>query len=131
MAGKTNKKLREETIKVLKESEIKKEVTRLKKLYKELGKDKIKFLEGIINEAAFMKITLEETRTTLLEEGMTEIFEQGKQKFKRNNPSVDIYTTFINRYSNVMKQLIDLLPKQEKKTENDALMAFLNKGVNK
>lgn len=78
-----------------------------------------------------MKITLAEIRQVLLEEGTTEWFEQGEQKFKRKHPSVDIYTTMVNRYSNVMKQLIDLLPPEEKKEEVDSLMQFVKKGISK
>lgn len=127
----TNVKLRENTQKIIKEKEIKAEVARIKKMYKELSKEKIKVVEGLINEAAFMKITLEETRQTLLEEGTTEWFEQGEQRFKRKHPSVDIYTTMVNRYSNVMNQLINLLPEGEKKKEGDALMDFVKKGIKK
>lgn len=126
---KPNNKLRENTVKVLKEKEIKSEISRIRKLYKELPKEKVKVLEGLIQEAAFMKITLKEIRQVLVEEGTTELFEQGSQKFKRKNPSVDIYTTMINRYSNVMKQLIDLFPPEKKKEETDALMSFVKKGV--
>lgn len=128
---KPNNKLRENTVKVLKEKEIKSEINRIKKLYKELPREKVKVVEGLINEAAFMKITLEETRQTLLEEGTTELFEQGEQKFVRKHPLVDIYTTMVNRYSNIMKQLIDLFPPEEKKQETDELINFIKKGVEK
>ena len=33
----------------------------------------------------------------------------------------------IQRYSNVMKQLIDYMPVEEKKEEQDELIAFLNR----
>ncbi|TCO69511.1 hypothetical protein [Marinisporobacter balticus] len=128
---KPNNNLRENTVKVLKEKEIKSEIARVKKLYKKLPKEKTKVLEGLINEAAFMKITLQELRENILEKGTTELFEQGEQKFIRKNPMVEIYTTMISRYSNVMKQLIDLFPEEEKKPEVDALMDFVKKGINK
>ena len=98
-----------------KEKNIKQEVNRIKKLYKEFPKDKIKALEGLINEVAFIKVSLEELRENLLTNGFTEVFEQGEQRFNRERPEVKIYTTFIQRYSNVMKQLIDLLPPEVKK----------------
>ena len=110
-----------------KEKNIKQEVNRIKKLYKEFPKDKIKALEGLINEAAFIKVSLEELRENLLANGFTEVFEQGEQRFNRERPEVKIYTTFIQRYSNVMKQLIDLLPPEVKKEEADELLEFLNR----
>lgn len=111
-----------------KEKNIKQEINRVKKLYKDFPKDKVKAIEGLINEAAFMKITLQETREDLIKFGMTELFEQGSQSFKRERPEVKIYTTLIQRYSNVMKQLIDLLPEEEKTKEKDELTEFLSKG---
>ena len=110
-----------------KEKNIKQEVNRIKKLYKEFPKDKIKALEGLINEAAFIKVSLEELRENLLANGFTEVFEQGEQRFNRERPEVKIYTTFIQRYSNVMKQLIDLLPQEVKKEEAYELLEFLNR----
>ena len=110
-----------------KEKKIKQEINRVKKLYKDFPKDKVKALDGLIQEAAFMKISLEEMREDLLVNGLTEIFEQGSQKFDRERPQVKIYTTFMQRYSGVMKQLIDLLPEEEKKEEVDELLEFLKK----
>lgn len=106
-------------------------MARIKKTYKELPKEKVKVVEGLINEAAFMKITLEETRETLMTEGTTELFEQGEQRFTRKHPCVDIYTTMINRYSTVMKQLIEFMPPEEKKEKTDELMAFVKRGIKK
>ncbi|WP_122639848.1 MULTISPECIES: hypothetical protein [unclassified Romboutsia] len=114
--------------KLEKEKKIKTEINRLKKIYKDFPKEKVKVLEGLIQEAAFMKISLEEMREDLLTNGLTEIFEQGSQSFDRERPQVKIYTTFMQRYSRVMKQLIDLLPEEEKKEEADELLAFLSKG---
>lgn len=111
-----------------KEKNIKQEINRVKKLYKDFPRDKVKAIEGLINEAVFMKITLQETREDLIKFGMTEMFEQGSQSFKRERPEVKIYTTLIQRYSNVMKQLIDLLPEREKNEEKDELTEFLSKG---
>lgn len=114
--------------KLEKEKKIKQEINRVKKIYKDFPKDKVKVLEGLIQEAAFMKISLEEMREDLLTNGLTELFEQGSQRFERERPQVKIYTTFMQRYSGVMKQLIDLLPEEQKKEEADALLEFLSKG---
>ena len=107
---------------------IKQEINKIKKIFKDFPKDKIKVLEGLINEAAFMKVSLEDTRSDLIKNGLTELFEQGEQSFNRERPEVKIYTTFMQRYSGVMKQLIDLLPVEVKKQESDTLMEFIKKG---
>lgn len=103
------------------------EKNRIKKVYKDIPREKLKVVEGLISEASFMKITLEEVRTDLLKNGMTEIFEQGPNVYNRKRPEVEIYTSLIQRYSQVMKQLIDYMPVQEQKEESDELKEFLKR----
>lgn len=106
---------------------INQEKNRIKKVYKDIPREKLKVVEGLISEASFMKITLEEARADLLKNGMTEIFEQGPNVYNRKRPEVEIYTSLIQRYSQVMKQLIDYMPEEEQKEENDELKEFLNR----
>lgn len=111
-----------------KKKRIKSEITKLKKLYKNLPKEKLKAAEGLIQEAAFMRVTLEETRHIIDKEGVVEVFEQGSQKFLREHPATKVYNTMINRYAAVCKQLFDMLPDQEAtKQAEDELMAFVKK----
>lgn len=109
------------------EKKIKQEINRIKKLYKDLEKDKVKVVEGLITEASFMKLTLQELREDLFKNGMTELYENGPQVVNRERPETKIYSTMIQRYSNVMKQLIDYMPEEEQKEENDELKEFLNR----
>ncbi len=111
-----------------KEDKIKKEINRIKKLYRDFNKDKARVLEGLIKEAAFMKVELEELRNDLLITGLTELFVQGEQCFNRERPESKLYTSFIQRYSQVMKQLIEMLPAEEKKEEETNLEKFVQKG---
>ncbi|HBG5343083.1 TPA: hypothetical protein KQG29_000414 [Clostridioides difficile] len=111
-----------------KEKKIKQEVSRLKKNYKDLEKEKVKILDGLVNEAAFLKVSLEETREILTKEGLTEIFKQGKQEFERERLQVKIYLNFMKLYSSVMKQLIDIIPSEIKQEEEDELIEFIKKG---
>ena len=109
------------------EKKIKQEINRIKKLYKDLEKDKVKVVEGLITEASFMKLTLQELREDLFKNGMTELYENGPQVVNRERPETKIYSTMIQRYSNVMKQLIDYMPEEKQKEENDELKEFLNR----
>ena len=109
------------------EKKIKQEINRVKKLYKDIAKEKTKVIEGLISEAAFMKLSLEELREDLFKNGMTELYENGPQVVKRERPETKIYTTLIQRYSNVMKQLIDYMPEEKQKEENDELKEFINR----
>ena len=111
-----------------KQKAISKEIRKLRRLFKNLPKDKKKAAEGLIQEAAFMKVTLEETRYIIDCEGIIENFEQGAQKFKREHPATKVYNTMINRYAAVCKQLFEMLPDPgADKQAEDELMAFVKK----
>lgn len=64
----------------------------------------------------------------MLKNGLTELFEQGPNEYTRERPEVKIYNSFFKTYSSVMKQLIDLLPKEVKEDESNELMDFIKKG---
>lgn len=124
MMAKKNEQLEKE---LERKEKIESEVKRLKKLYKGFPKVKKDALDGLINESAFMKAMLEETRLDILSKGMFEIFEQGSQRFERERPSVKTYSTLIQKYATVQKQLIDILPPEEQKKETDELAEFMKK----
>lgn len=109
------------------EKKIKQEINRIKKLYKDLPKDKVKVVDGLVTEASFMKLSLEELRADLFKNGHTELYENGSQVCTRERPQSKVYATMIQRYSNVMKQLIDYMPEEEKKEEKDELLEFLSR----
>lgn len=114
-----------------KDKRIKLEKKKLKKLFENLSEDKIKAAEGLIQEAAFMRVTLEETRYIIDNEGVLEAFEQGSQKFMREHPATKVYNTMINRYAAVCKQLFEMVPDPETaKQANDEFMEFV-KGAKK
>ncbi|MCR1952994.1 hypothetical protein NSA50_18500 [Clostridium sp. DSM 100503] len=110
-----------------KDKEIKKEINRLKKLYKDIDKDKAKALEGLIKDAAFMKVSLEGFREVLTREGITEIFKQGKQELKVERQESKLYLPYIQKYTQVMKLLIDAMPAEKQVEEEDRLKQFANR----
>lgn len=115
-----------------KDRQTKKEMLKLRRLFKNLPKDKMKAADGLIQEAAFMKVTLEETRHVIDQEGILEKFEQGSQKFLREHPATKVYNTMIQRYTTVCKQLFDMIPDPDAgKQAEDELMAFVKSRVRK
>ena len=113
------------------EKKIKQEINRLKKIYKDLPKDKAKVVEGLITEVAFMKLTLEELRQDIFLNGEFELYENGAQVVKRERPESKKYDARCKTYSSVMKQLIDYMPIEQKKEEEDELINFLSRGNKK
>lgn len=110
-----------------KEKMIKREISKLKKLFKDLPKDKLKAAEGLIHEAAFMRATLAEARERIDTDGILDWFEQGPNAYYREHPATKVYNTMIQRYATVSKQIFDMLPDDAGKEVEDDLMAFVKK----
>lgn len=103
-------------------------IRKLKKLLKLIPEDRKAIGEKLIEEISFMSITLTELKNTISDQGVVDLFEQGKQKFMRESPALKAYNTTIQRYSLLYKQLTDLLPKPEPSDKTkDELMNFINK----
>lgn len=113
--------------KIQKDKLIKAELRKLNKFFKNIQEDKQKIIKGLKEQAAFMYATLIELQEIMNNEGPVEMFEQGKQKMLREHPASKVYNSMIKNYSSVIKQLLELIPAEDKKTAEDELMAFVKK----
>lgn len=92
----------------LRETRIRTEYNRLKRLLKPLSKDKLAAAQGIIERVSFMAITLEDLEADINAHGATEAFSQGGPAYDRQRPAVQIYNTTVKNYTTACKQLTDL-----------------------
>lgn len=113
-----------------KQREIKKEIKRLEEVYKDIDVKRKDLLPGLIENAAFTRITLKYLAEDLKENGTTEMFSQSENQipYSRRRPEADLYNTMTGNYLKFIKQLDDMLPKAvEKPTEKiDFLDDFIN-----
>ena len=113
-----------------KQREIKKEIKRLEEVYKDIDVKRKDLLPGLIENAAFSRITLKYLAEDLKENGTTEMFSQSENQtpYSRRRPEADLYNTMTGNYLKFIKQLDDMLPKAvEKPTEKiDFLDDFVN-----
>lgn len=108
-----------------KNKDIPREMKQLKKILKIIPKDRQPIAQNIYNELLFIQRTLEKAKKEVDEQGVTTLFKQGQQEFLRENPALKGYNTTIKNYSNLYKQLIDLLPPVEPIEKEDPLMEFI------
>ncbi|MEG2383506.1 MAG: hypothetical protein RSB39_07940 [Oscillospiraceae bacterium] len=102
------------------EANISKEQKRLTKLFASVEKSKLKVIAGLIERAAFMRITLDELEDDLNTYGFTESFSQGDQEpYQRKRPIAEIYSSMNANYQKIIKQMTDLLPKDVPKADTD------------
>ncbi|WP_333638532.1 hypothetical protein [Tissierella praeacuta] len=112
---------------VNKDTLVKREITRLTNLYKDIEKNRRLSAKGLIEEAAFMRVTLTELKKSIDENGPIDEMPQGEYSILREHPALKSYNTMVQRYSSIIKQLTDLLPKEVKVVEDDdGFQEFIN-----
>lgn len=93
------------------------EERRLARIFKDIDEKRKATTKGLIQRAAFMRVSLEDLEEDLNRNGFTEWFSQGDQEpYQRERPAAKIYNTMNISYQKIVKQLADLLPKETKNT---------------
>lgn len=88
-----------------------KELSKLKKIFKDIEPSKQKTVEKLIENAAFMAESLNELQEVIRKKGFVEEYHNGaNQSGVKKCSEVEIYNTMIKNYSSIIKQLVDLLP---------------------
>lgn len=111
----TTKRKVEKTVAKEKDSRIsariRKEVTRLNKIFVGKSENEISYLAGLIKRAAFMKCQLENMEKDLNENGFTEMFSQSANAppYERERPTARMYNSLNKNYQTLMKQLSDFV----------------------
>ena len=104
-----------------------KEVTRLTSVFKDIDKGKMKLCSKLIQNAAFMSVTLEELQGIINSKGVTEKYQNGEnQSGVKKSSEVDIYNNFIKQYTVIIRQLNDLLPEKQPIEKDDEFEKFAN-----
>jgi hypothetical protein len=102
------------------DEKIKKEFNRLKRLFKNIPKDKMNTALSLIRNAAFMTITLDDLQESINANGVISEYQNGENQWgTKKSPEVEIYNTMIKNHMAAIKQLVDLLPEEEKKKVED------------
>lgn len=114
------------------EKKLKREISKLNKIFKNIGEDKKKLCDNLIRNAAFMAVTLEDLQNEINNNGPIVTCINGNGfEVQKENPAQTSYNAMINRYTAVIKVLTDLLPDDKTETTNkagEALAAFIANG---
>lgn len=88
------------------------EIERLNAIYQELPPKQFALAQGLIAEAARLRVRCNKLWEDLQENGEVELFSQGDQDpYERERPSSRIYTAANKSYQSIIKQLNDMIPK--------------------
>ena len=114
--------------KVDKDTLVNREINRLTNLFKDIDANKRLTAKGLIEEASFMKATLQELKEMIDEDGPIDEMPQGEYSILREHPALKSYNTMVQRYTNIINQLTNLHPKEDiKKEVDDGFDDFLKK----
>lgn len=100
---------------------------KIKKLFKDIPKERKQFVDAVIYQFSVTTVTLERLVEVLNSGDILENFEQGSQKFMRENPALKSYNTTVKSFTALTNQLLTILPVTEKKSAGDELMSFITK----
>jgi hypothetical protein len=126
--GKVIKNIIDDVEKEKKAKKVNEEIKRLKSLYSKIENRHKKLIDGLIQRAAYMRIQLEEYEADLDNGGYVEDFRQSEnvEPYERERPVARLYNTMNKNYQSIIKQLTDLLPKEQPKQESDGFEDFIN-----
>ncbi len=110
-----------------KATRIEKEIKRLNGIFKKLDPKTKKAVNSLIQNVAFMSVTLEDLQNHINKNGCVSEYQNGENQWgSKKSPEVEIYNSMIKNHSGIIKQLTDLLPKDVKpKEESDGFEEFV------
>ena len=107
------------------EKEMKKIVKQWSSILSDVAEDKEKGVQKLIEQVAFMEVTLKRLQDDINERGPVTFFKNGKQEMYIENPSQKSYNTMINRYTTAIDKLLSYLPKDIKEIVDDGFDSFV------
>ena len=103
---------------------IKHEMKRLEGLFAELPENELNFIRPQLQNAAFMKVTLDELQEAINQNGATDEYQNGANQFgSKASAELQAYNTTVKNYNSLMKELKDRLPKQNTASKLAQMMA--------
>jgi hypothetical protein len=129
-AKKTAKKTTKKTTKKPRNTRIEYEIKRLTKIFANIEKEKLDLCKKLIENAAFMSVSLKDLQETIQQDGWVEEYQNGaNQKGKKTGSAALLYVKLSNNYRQIIADLVKLLPKTEQelaRMASDPMLDFLN-----
>lgn len=105
----------------------KKEQNRIKKIYKNLPKERLEIAKKLIERAAYMLVSLEDMEQKISEDGLVVTMPQGSYEIERAHPLLQPYNAMVKNYNATIKQLNEMSPNSDTEKAGQALMMFATK----
>lgn len=100
------------------------ELNRISRFYKGIAENQREIISPLLQNAAFMKVTLEDLQEIIATEGVTDTYQNGANQYgTKQSATLQSYNSLIKNYASVIKTLSQLLPPE---TKRSALQDFLD-----
>ena len=98
----------------------KSEIERLTKIYETLPPKQLALAQGLIVQAARIRVRLDELSADINEHGMTEIFQQSEKcnAYSRTRHEAELFVKLDKNYQSVIKQLDGMIPRDDAPAED-------------
>lgn len=97
--------------KITTDTRIKRVREELENIFSELDEKRKNTAKSLLDNAAFMAVTLEELRENIKKNGVTSEYQNGENQFgTKKSPEVEVYLSMIKNYTAIIKTLCDMLP---------------------
>jgi len=105
---------------------IKLAIAELSEPFMSVEESTMKVVRPLLQNAGFMKVTLEELQHAINEKGVLEKYQNGENQWgTKKSPEVEIYLTMSKNFAQIVKQMFEMIPDAEKTEAGEALMSFL------
>lgn len=112
--------------KITKENRINEELERLNSFFISIDGNQRAAVTPLIQNAAFMKVTLEDLQAGINADGATDEYQNGANQYGvKQSATLQAYNSLIKNYANVIKTLAQLLPPEKKKPALDSIQAAI------
>lgn len=109
---------------------VKKEISRLKKVYKDIPPNEKAMVDGLIIQAARLRISLDVMWEDISLNGDTEQFSQSEktEPYERERPVARLFNARDKNYQSIIKQLNDKLPENKSSDASEEILKFAFSG---
>ena len=105
-----------------KDQRISQEYARMKELFSAMPENELMFCDPLLQNAAFMKVTLEDLQKAINENGVTDSYQNGaNQSGTKASADLQAYNSLAKVYNALMDKLSAKLPREIRKSKLQAM----------
>lgn len=99
-------------------------IDELKNVFSKLNDNRSKLALSLLDKAEFLELTLQNLKVQVEKLGVITTMCQGSYEIDRENPALKAYNVTVKNYTSVIKQLNDMLPHEDRISNDDGFDDF-------